>query len=111
MMRKLLFLITILLNCCASAQERPIRFQHLNAKDGLSQGHVLCMMQDSEGYVWAGTYLGLNRYNGYSFDIFYADNNNPNSLFINVVFSLFEDKDGKIWCGTWGVDIYDKNIP
>jgi signal transduction histidine kinase/ligand-binding sensor domain-containing protein len=66
------------------------------------------MLQDSEGYIWAGTYNGLNRYNGYTFDVFYANGAPSYSLFINVVFSLFEDRDGNIWCGTWGVDVYDK---
>ncbi|MBA7591645.1 hypothetical protein ES708_33805 [subsurface metagenome] len=108
MMRKLLLVLSIFWCCNANAQNNPIRFQHLTAKDGLSQGHILCMIQDSEGYIWAGTYHGLNRYNGYSFDVFYADSDNPNSLFINVIFSLFEDRDGNIWCGTWGIDIYDK---
>jgi len=90
-----------------NAQDKLVRFQHLTAKEGLSQGHVLCMIQDSKGYIWAGTYHGLNRYNGYDFDVFYADNNIPYSLFIDVVFSLFEDSKGKIWCGTWGVDVFD----
>jgi signal transduction histidine kinase/ligand-binding sensor domain-containing protein len=89
-------------------QNRPVHFERLTSKDGLSQGHVLCMIQDAEGYIWAGTYHGLNRYSGYNFDVFYADQSKPGSLFINVVYSLFEDRDGKIWCGTWGIDVFDK---
>jgi signal transduction histidine kinase/ligand-binding sensor domain-containing protein len=107
MKRYCALLFALALFCLCSAQQRPLRFQHLTAKDGLSQGHVLCMIQDSRGYIWAGTYNGLNRYNGYNFDVFYADPDKPNSLFINVVFSLYESRDKKIWCGTWGVDVYD----
>ena len=66
------------------------------------------MMQDSEGYIWIGTYDGLNKYNGYSFENFFANNQDTNSLTINVIFSLLEDRDGNIWCGTWGIDIYNK---
>ncbi|HYX05680.1 MAG TPA: two-component regulator propeller domain-containing protein [Bacteroidales bacterium] len=86
-------------------RNNSIRFQHITSKDGLSQGHILCMMQDSEGYIWIGTYDGLNRYNGYTFNNFFADDQDTNSLTINVVYSLFEDRDGNIWCGTWGIDI------
>jgi signal transduction histidine kinase/ligand-binding sensor domain-containing protein len=106
------FLVTIII-CffalgVAIPQNTPVRFERMTAKDGLSQGHILCMIQDSEGYVWAGTYHGLNRYNGYNFDVFYADKNKPGSLFINVVYSLFEDCHGNIWCGTWGIDVFDR---
>ena len=107
MERSLIILFSFCWLLCSFAQEKPVRFQHLTAKEGLSQGHVLCLIQDSHGYIWAGTYHGLNRYNGYNYNVFYADNNPPYSLFINVVYSLYEDHEGKIWCGTWGVDIFD----
>jgi signal transduction histidine kinase/ligand-binding sensor domain-containing protein len=106
------YLFTLVISCfwltVVFPQNRPVHFERLTSKNGLSQGHVLCMIQDREGYIWAGTYCGLNRYNGYNFDVFYADKDKPGSLFINVVYSLFEDRDGNIWCGTWGVDIFDK---
>ena len=92
---------------CVYPQQNHAIFQKLTANNGLSQGHVLCMIQDREGYIWAGTYFGLNRYNGYNFDTFYSDPKNPNSIIIDVVYTLFEDSKGKIWAGTWGIDIFD----
>lgn len=93
----------------SNAQEPTIRFQHLTPEDGLSQGHILCMLQDREGYVWMGTYYGLNRYNGYTFQLFSKDKNNPKSVISDVIYSLFEDKDGYIWVGTVsGLDRFDK---
>ena len=108
-MRQYYFIVLLIIHSSfALSQDNFIRFQHLTVKDGLSQGHILCMIQDSEGYIWVGTYNGLNRYNGYTFDVFHADRENPNSLFINAVYSLFEDRDGNIWCGTWGVDLFNR---
>ncbi len=97
--------ITFLLN----AQEPNIRFQHLTPENGLSQGHVLCMLQDSEGYIWMGTYYGLNRYNGYTFTLFSKEKNKPKTVISDVIYTLFEDKDGYIWVGTVsGLDKFDK---
>ena len=107
MKQLLALLLSIFWFSSLHGQQNPVRFQHITAKNGLSQGHILCMIQDSEGYIWAGTYHGLNRYDGYTLDVFYAEDDNPNSLFINVVFSLYQSDDGKIWCGTWGIDVYD----
>ncbi|NQU86704.1 MAG: hypothetical protein HQ541_13175 [Mariniphaga sp.] len=108
-MKKIVLLVILLIfHITSFTQVNPILFQHLTSDEGLSQGHILCMMQDSEGYIWAGTYFGLNRYNGYTIDVFNADNNNPNSMFIDMASSILEDKRGNIWIGTWGVDIFDK---
>jgi len=37
----------------AAGQLAPSQFQKITAKEGLSQGHVLCMIQDADGYIWA----------------------------------------------------------
>ncbi len=69
-------------------------------EDGLSQSTVFCMMQDKKGYLWVGTANGLNRYDGYSFKVYYSDPSDSNSISDNGIFSLFEDSDGIIWIGT-----------
>ena len=53
-----------------SAQSSPLRFQHLTIDDGLSQSSVYTVFRDSKGYMWFGTEDGLNRYDGYHFQVF-----------------------------------------
>lgn len=103
----ILLLMTFLFS--VNAQKKNIYFQHITPQEGLSQGHVLCMIQDKEGYLWIGTYYGLNRYNGYSFKLFSNSKKDTTSLTNDVVYSLFEDIDGYIWVGTvYGLDRFDK---
>lgn len=81
-------------------------FRHLGMEQGLSQSSVLCILQDQKGFMWFGTKDGLNRYDGVSFRIFKYDYNEY-SLGNNVINSMFETSDGKIWVGTdAGVYIY-----
>ena len=42
----------------------PYRFIHIDRSLGLSYDAVKCMLQDSRGFIWIGTYKGLNRYDG-----------------------------------------------
>jgi ligand-binding sensor domain-containing protein len=92
-----------------NAQEKSIYFQHITPKEGLSQGYILCMLQDREGYIWIGTFYGLNRYNGYTFKLFTNSKTDTTSLTSNTILSLFEDKEGFIWVGTeYGLDRFDK---
>lgn len=61
--------------------------------------------------MWFGTKDGLNRYDGISFKIFQYDYKSPQSLGNNVINSLFEEQDGKIWIGTdAGIYIYDPEM-
>src|SRR5690349_18215563 len=55
---------------CASGQMQHLRFEHMGTPQGLSHSNVICVFQDSRGFMWFGTRDGLNRYDGYSFTVF-----------------------------------------
>lgn len=83
-------------------------FSTLSVKDGLSQISVLCTLQDQEGYLWLGTRKGLNRFNGYEFEVFLHDSSDSTSLSNDHIFCVEEDKEGKIWLGTQnGLNCFD----
>ena len=90
-------------------QTAPL-FESISNARGLSQGMIFDLLQDREGFIWVATKNGLNRYDGYRFNIFTNDPYNPASLSGNTVVELFEDSKGYIWAGTDnnGVNIYDK---
>jgi ligand-binding sensor domain-containing protein len=69
-------------------------------KDGLPDVQVNDILVDKLGYVWAGTGNGVVRYDGYEFKRFYNNPNDTASIKGLVVWSLFEDHQGKIWVGT-----------
>src|SRR5687767_14352132 len=68
-------------------------------------GNVQCGLQDKAGNLWFGsTQNGLYKYDGKSFTQFLV----ANGLNSNNIFSILEDKEGKIWIGTEaGVCLYD----
>jgi signal transduction histidine kinase/ligand-binding sensor domain-containing protein len=69
---------------------------------GLSQSVVNCIFQDSKGYVWVGTQNGLNRFDGYNFEIFTYNPSDTNSISNNWIYSIDEDRKGNLWIGTKG---------
>ncbi len=94
----------------AFAQLSPrekVKFEHITIEDGLAGNNMWHMMQDSKGFLWFGTYKGLNRYDGYEFKTFNPDGNEQ--LNENGVWSVFEDANGIIWFGTYtaGLNRYD----
>ena len=75
-------------------------FHRLSIEEGLSQNSIICILQDSKGFLWLGTEDGLNRYDGYSFKTYYHNPNEPGSLSHNRIGSLYEDRSGVLWVGT-----------
>ena len=77
---------------------------------GLSQNSVKCIYQDKTGYLWIGTWDGLNRYDGYTFKPYRAISpNNPMGLLFSSVTCVLEASDGLFWLGTeQGLTAYNK---
>jgi ligand-binding sensor domain-containing protein/serine phosphatase RsbU (regulator of sigma subunit) len=108
----LAFALVLALAPTAARAQQDIFFQHLTVKDGLSQGSVMCMLQDNRGFMWIGTQDGLNRYDGYEFRVYKHDPANPASLNDNFILFTAEDALGALWFGTLGnPDVLDRFDP
>ena len=91
-----LFLSLLLITVNSAAIEVD-HFKALNTRDGLSHNSVLCMLEDSKGFMWFGTWNGLNRYDGYSFKVYRSLPGQERLLSHNRITSLYEDPHGFIW--------------
>ena len=69
----------------------------LSVNEGLSQGQVFDVCQSRDGFLWVATKDGLNRYDGYRFEVFTNDSFDPFSIISNEVWKIFEDSRGWIW--------------
>ncbi|MBP7810539.1 MAG: hypothetical protein KA163_14700 [Bacteroidia bacterium] len=86
-----------------------LRFKQIDVSQGLSQNSVNKVFKDSEGYYWIGTQDGLNRYDGFTFDVYRHNRNDTNSLSDNFVLDIAEDKFGNLWIATRnGLNRYNK---
>jgi ligand-binding sensor domain-containing protein/signal transduction histidine kinase/DNA-binding response OmpR family regulator len=91
-------------------QEDHYVFSHLDVNDGLSENRTKCIIRDKNGFVWFGTSSGLNRFDGYEFQIFTKDPNDSLSLFDNDINEIAEDFHGNLWIGTkTGINLLDIN--
>ncbi len=91
------------------AQDKSIRFQHITTENGLPQNMVDCILQDSKGFMWFGTWNGLCRFDGYSFKTFRSQDQTISN---NFIYALCEDFNGNLWVGTnkgLNIFLYNKN--
>jgi signal transduction histidine kinase/ligand-binding sensor domain-containing protein/DNA-binding response OmpR family regulator len=80
------------------AAHSPIRINYLTTNEGLPQNTIDCILKDSKGFIWFGTWNGLCRFDGYTFKIFQKQD--EKKLPGNFIHSLSEDQSGNIWVGT-----------
>lgn len=88
--------------CCLLAFRLSAQsyLDHISLEEGLSQGQVQCLLQDSRGYAWFGTQHGLNRYDGYEIKHFYQNPFDSTTLSSDDIFCLYEDSQQQLWVGT-----------
>jgi len=81
---------------------RPMYFENLTMRDGLSQSTVMSILQDSQGYLWLATESGLDRYDGSSIREYRRERGNANGLASDYIWSIAEDAHGDLWLATDG---------
>ena len=89
----------------ASANEHYV-VQHYSIKDGMSQNTVMAIMQDKQGFMWFGTWDGLNRFDGYEFVTFKAMRNGEEAQVNNRVELIYEDDREQLWWETYDGHYY-----
>lgn len=91
-----------------TAQTSQYQFSQLDVSNGLSHNQVNAFLKDSKGFMWVGTMVGLNRFDGYNFKVFKHDAKNKHSLLDNYIVSIAEGPDQKLWLNTRsGLNVYD----
>lgn len=104
--RVLLSFAGILMCLFTYSQDLPVRY--IGIDQGLSNNAVTSIYQDHSGFMWFGTYDGLNRYDGYEFKVFRSIIGDSHSLRTNIIDAVAGDAQDNIWVGTGkGLVVYD----
>ena len=95
--RGLLVGMLLLLGMLLSAQ--PIcRITHYDEFSGLSQRLVKQIVQDPSGMMWVATWNGLNRFDGYRFDVVKPRVGDGTGIYSDRVSDIKLAATGNLWC-------------
>ncbi len=73
-------------------------YRRFTSETGLADDFILCIAQDRQGVIWAGTYRGLNRLNKDTFQTFNPD---P-AMSADAVYDIYPAGEHTLWLGTNG---------
>ena len=86
----------------ALTSDQDINFELFTVEDGLLNNATTAVYQDSQGFMWVGTEIGLNRYDGYEFTAYTHNPAEPTSLSGNNIWIIRQDSRETLWVGAWG---------
>nr|WP_314898395.1 two-component regulator propeller domain-containing protein [uncultured Flavobacterium sp.] len=108
--KQLIWVLFFLVTCFSHAQFSNLKFENFDTSKGLSSSTCVDIFQDREGFLWFGTIDGLNKYNGYEFEVYRTILDDPHSISNNRINVITEDSYGRLWIGTGnGLNVFDKN--
>ena len=81
-------------------------FSHYSTQDGLSHSAVMCIHEGTDGFMWFGTWDGLNKFDGYNFTVYKSKPGDTSSLSHNRVEQIVEDKFGYLWIKTYDEKVH-----
>lgn len=104
------FIAMLIMSHIAFGQKAE-NFWHLSQitnEDGLSNSAVNSIFKDSRGFMWFGTWDGLNQYDGKNIVQHYPDMLLPDRLSNNIIWKILEDSSDGLWIVTErGINRYD----
>lgn len=96
-----------LLFCTTGLKAQPdCIITHYSSGNGLSQNTVMSILQDRDGLMWLGTWDGINRFNGYDFKVYKAEQNSDVDFINNRVDMMKVDQWNYIWVLAYDNMIY-----
>lgn len=98
------FFLLLFLTVTGTAQIK-CKIEHYSTEDGLSHDGVRTILKDRDGFMWFGTWDGINRFDGQNFVTYKTRPGDSSSLKINRIDNIIEDKDGYLW-----LEVYDNQI-
>lgn len=75
-------------------------FRFLQTENGLPDGEINSIVQDSTGNMWFATWTGLIKYDGYYFEVFRPELGDSTSLPEKKIKQLFVDSRDNLWVVT-----------
>lgn len=101
-------LLTLLLLSLAAGGMRAQTGKHFDADKQMSSSFTTQVYQDRDGFMWVATRNGLNRYDGYQFQILKKEQKENLGMASNYVNCLLQNRHGLFYIGMYGaLQTYD----
>lgn len=93
-----LMILCLFLLCALPGGKASVSLHKANID--LSNNAIIDIYQDDDGYMWIGTYDGLNLFNGRNTYVYRFEPDNKNTLCSNIINKISDGGPGYLWVST-----------
>lgn len=100
------FSILLLFFIVKATAQPKCKIERYSTEDGLSHDAVTCMMKDRDGFMWFGTWDGINRFDGHNFISYKSSPGDQSQLKNDRIDQIVEDRSNHLWLRAYDKEIY-----
>jgi signal transduction histidine kinase/ligand-binding sensor domain-containing protein/DNA-binding response OmpR family regulator len=103
--RQLFCFAFILITVSNAAGQPKCKIEYYTTEQGLSHQAITSFIKDNEGFMWFGSWDGINRFDGHSFVAYKSTSGDMSQLGNGRIDQIVEDQSGHLW-----IEAYDRQI-
>jgi signal transduction histidine kinase/ligand-binding sensor domain-containing protein/CheY-like chemotaxis protein/AraC-like DNA-binding protein len=100
-----IFIVMFFLLVANVAAQPKCKVEYYSTENGLSHQAVTCILKDREGFMWFGTWDGINRFDGHTFVSYKSLPGDLSQLGNGRIDRMVEDQADHLW-----IEAYDRQI-
>src|ERR1044072_3089954 len=104
--RNIIGIIVLLLSIESAYAQPRCKVEYYSAENGLSHEAVTQMFKDHEGFMWFGTWDGINRFDGRSFVSYKSAPGDQSQLGNDRIDQFIEDQHDHLWIMAYDRQVY-----
>jgi signal transduction histidine kinase/ligand-binding sensor domain-containing protein/DNA-binding response OmpR family regulator len=100
------FIVFFLLLVTAISGQPKCKVEYYSTEQGLSHQRVTAIIKDREGFMWFGSWDGINRFDGQKFVSFKSFPGDRSQLGNDRIDQIVEDESGHLWIQAYDGQVY-----
>src|SRR5829696_5628937 len=100
------FIVLSLLLVNGTNGQPKCKIEYYSTEQGLSHQRVTSILKDKEGFMWFGSWDGINRFDGHAFVSYKSSPGDSSQLTNDRIDQIVEDQSGHLWIKGYDNQIY-----
>lgn len=103
---RLLLIATFCVFLHVALAQPKCKIEYYSAEDGLSHDVATCVLKDHEGFMWFGSWNGINRFDGHTFVSYKSSAGDMSQLTNDRIDQIVEDQANHLWLKAYDKQFY-----